>query len=146
MHADASWGCCYAFAVRPGCCLLLAAVSKARILRDARHSFCLPVHVQVVRGNFKSRDGKVTAVYRKKWVIQIERINKEKNNGATVPVGLDPSKVIITKLHLDPGMLFFQPTLCCSDLSVGGLVRTVALRLHTGTVIHEHVLISPVCS
>jgi len=116
--------------------LLLAAVSKARILRDARHSFCLPVHVQVVRGNFKSRDGKVTAVYRKKWVIQIERINKEKNNGATVPVGLDPSKVIITKLHLDPGMLFFPQTL---DVQISASVVSFCccIALYTGTVIHD---------
>jgi len=98
--------------------------------------FCLPVHVQVVRGNFKSRDGKVTAVYRKKWVIQIERINKEKNNGATVPVGLDPSKVIITKLHLDPGMLFFPQTL---DVQISASVVSFCccIALYTGTVIHD---------
>jgi len=58
--------------------------------------------VQVVRGTFKNRDGKVTQVYRKKYVIHIERITREKNNGATVNLGVDPSKVIITKLHLDP--------------------------------------------
>ncbi|CAM8997040.1 unnamed protein product [Rhodiola kirilowii] len=37
--------------------------------------------VQVVRGTFKGRDGKV--------------------NGTTVNVGVDPSKVVITKLRLD---------------------------------------------
>jgi len=58
--------------------------------------------VQVVRGTFKNRDGKVTTVYRKKYVIHVERISREKNNGATVMLGLHPSKVIITKLHLDP--------------------------------------------
>jgi len=58
--------------------------------------------VQVVRGTFKNRDGKVTQVYRKKYVIHIERITREKNNGATVNLGVDPSKVVITKLHLDP--------------------------------------------
>merc|ERR1719453_2299411 len=58
--------------------------------------------VQVVRGTFKNRDGKVTTVFRKKFVIHIERINREKNNGATVDLGIHPSKVVITKLHLDP--------------------------------------------
>eukprot|EP00310_Coccolithus_braarudii_P018565 CAMPEP_0183352372 /NCGR_PEP_ID=MMETSP0164_2-20130417/29401_1 /TAXON_ID=221442 /ORGANISM="Coccolithus pelagicus ssp braarudi, Strain PLY182g" /LENGTH=143 /DNA_ID=CAMNT_0025524787 /DNA_START=26 /DNA_END=457 /DNA_ORIENTATION=+ len=58
--------------------------------------------VQVVRGNYKNRDGKVTQVYRKKYVIHIERISREKNNGATVSLGIHPSKVIITKLHMDP--------------------------------------------
>jgi len=44
--------------------------------------------VQVVRGTFKGREGKVTAVYRRKWVIHIERITREKVNGAsTAPDG-----------------------------------------------------------
>ena len=58
--------------------------------------------VTVVRGKFKSRDGKVTQVYRRKYIIHVERISREKNNGATVNLGLHPSKVVITKLHLDP--------------------------------------------
>jgi len=58
--------------------------------------------VRIVRGTFKGRDGKVTGVYRRKYVIQVERIHREKNNGATVPLGLHPSNVVITKLHLDP--------------------------------------------
>merc|ERR1712227_1030198 len=57
--------------------------------------------VQVVRGTYKQREGKVVQVYRRKWVIHIERITREKVNGATVNVGIDPSKVIITKLKLD---------------------------------------------
>jgi large subunit ribosomal protein L26e len=57
--------------------------------------------VSVVRGTFKGREGKVVTVYRKKWVIHVERITREKVNGATVPVGLDPSKVVITKIKID---------------------------------------------
>ncbi|KAG6548075.1 hypothetical protein Mapa_010509 [Marchantia paleacea] len=57
--------------------------------------------VQVVRGSFKGREGKVVQVYRRKWVIHVERITREKVNGATVNVGIDPSKVVITKLKLD---------------------------------------------
>ncbi|GBG81102.1 hypothetical protein CBR_g31778 [Chara braunii] len=57
--------------------------------------------VSVVRGTFKGRDGKVVQVYRKKWVIHVERITREKVNGATVNVGIHPSKVVITKLKLD---------------------------------------------
>lgn len=38
--------------------------------------------VMVVRGLFKNREGKVTAVYRKKYVIHIDRITREKANGA----------------------------------------------------------------
>lgn len=58
--------------------------------------------VQVTRGHFKSQQvGKVIQVYRKKWVIHIERIQREKANGATVSVGIHPSKVEIVKLKLD---------------------------------------------
>ena len=41
----------------------------------------------------EGRDGNVVGVYRKKWVIHIERITREKVNSATVNVGIDPSKV-----------------------------------------------------
>lgn len=37
--------------------------------------------VKVVRGDFKGREGKVTAVYRKKFVVHIERVTKDKANG-----------------------------------------------------------------
>eukprot|EP00891_Asterochloris_glomerata_P008082 jgi/Astpho2/8082/Aster-03027 len=57
--------------------------------------------VTVVRGTYKGREGKVVAVYRKKWVIHVERITREKVNSATVNVGIHPSKVTITKLKLD---------------------------------------------
>uniref|UniRef100_A0A1J3JNN1 60S ribosomal protein L26-2 n=1 Tax=Noccaea caerulescens TaxID=107243 RepID=A0A1J3JNN1_NOCCA len=57
--------------------------------------------VQVVRGTFKGREGKVMQVYRRKWVIHIERITREKVNGTTVNVGVNASNVVITKLRLD---------------------------------------------
>ncbi|KAK2166413.1 hypothetical protein LSH36_39g02086 [Paralvinella palmiformis] len=58
--------------------------------------------VQVVRGHYKGQQvGKVVQVYRKKFVIHIERIQREKANGATVPVGIHPSKVVIVKLKMD---------------------------------------------
>jgi ribosomal protein L24 len=57
--------------------------------------------VQIVRGKYKGRDGKVTSVYRKKFIIQVERVTKDKANSAPVPVGIHPSNVTITKLKLD---------------------------------------------
>eukprot|EP00890_Picochlorum_soloecismus_P000429 jgi/Picsp_1/1387/NSC_04866-R1_protein len=57
--------------------------------------------VTVVRGSYKGREGKVVQVYRKKWVIHIERLVREKTNGASVAVGIDPSKVVVTKLKMD---------------------------------------------
>merc|ERR1712093_742277 len=57
--------------------------------------------VIVVRGSHRGREGKVIQVYRKKYVIHIERVTREKSNGSTVNVGIRPSNVMITKLKLD---------------------------------------------
>ena len=57
--------------------------------------------IEVVRGSFKGREGKVTDVYRKKYVIHVEKITREKANGQTVKIGVHPSKVVIKKLKLD---------------------------------------------
>lgn len=57
---------------------------------------------KVVRGHYKGQQvGKVVQCYRKKYVIHIERIQREKANGATVYVGIHPSKVVIVKLKMD---------------------------------------------
>nr|ABX75461.1 60S ribosomal protein l26 [Lycosa singoriensis] len=58
--------------------------------------------VQVVRGHYKGQQvGKIVQVYRKKYVVYIERIQREKANGASVHVGIHPSKVVIVKLKMD---------------------------------------------
>ena len=71
--------------------------------------------VLIVRGKYKGREGKVTQVsnilqsllnrtnsqvYRKKWVIYVDRVHIEKSNAATVPVGINPSNVVITSLKV----------------------------------------------
>ncbi|KAF4653627.1 60S ribosomal protein L26 [Perkinsus olseni] len=57
--------------------------------------------VMVVRGHYSDREGKVTACYRKKFVIHIERLTRDKVNGSHANVGVHPSKVVITKLKMD---------------------------------------------
>ena len=52
--------------------------------------------VKVLRGSNKGKEGKVVEVYRKKWVIHIEGLTREKVNGSTAKIGLDASKVEIT--------------------------------------------------
>ena len=57
-------------------------------------------------------------MYRRRYCIHVDRIIKEKTNGAQVPVPIHPSKVQITKLKLDKDAvsrelklnpLFFMP-------------------------------------
>lgn len=57
--------------------------------------------VMVVRGIYKQREGKVVQVFRKKYVVHIERLTRDKVNGHQVPVGIPASNLVITKLKLD---------------------------------------------
>jgi large subunit ribosomal protein L26e len=73
---------------------------------QARHGIrSMPIRkddeVMITRGTYKTREGKVTAVYRKKWVVRVERITREKASGASIPVGIPASSLVITKLKLD---------------------------------------------
>lgn len=49
---------------------------KEKGTREGRELWCLLVQV-----------------YRKKWVVYIDRLQREKANGASVSVGIHPSKV-----------------------------------------------------
>ncbi|KAL8425541.1 hypothetical protein Efla_006776 [Eimeria flavescens] len=80
----------------------------APLCKELRKKFnvrSLPIRkddeVMIVRGRFHDREGKVTQVYRKKFVIHIERITKDKPSGESVPIGIHPSKVVITKPKLN---------------------------------------------
>jgi len=60
--------------------------------------------VKVVRGEFKSRSGKVTQVYRKKFVLFVDGLTRFKGNadgGIPRPVPIHSSNVQITELLMD---------------------------------------------
>lgn len=57
--------------------------------------------VVVVRGSSVGSEGRVVQVYRKKWVVHLERLQREKVNGATVAIPIHPSNVVITKIKMD---------------------------------------------
>ena len=87
--------------------ILSAALSKD--LRAKYGVRSVPIRkddeVLIVRGTHNKLSGKVTTVYRRKYVIHVEKITKDKPNGATVNIGIHPSNVVITKLHLDKDRL-----------------------------------------
>ncbi|XP_028621742.1 60S ribosomal protein L26-like [Grammomys surdaster] len=75
-------------------------------LRQRYNVWSMPIRkdddVQVVPGHYKGQQmGQVVQVYRKKYVIYTERVQRKKANGTTVHVGIHPSKVVITRLKLD---------------------------------------------
>ncbi len=39
--------------------------------------------IKVIRGKLKTREGKVVQVYRKKFIIHVQGLSKEKSNGAS---------------------------------------------------------------
>ena len=57
--------------------------------------------VSVVRGAYKGREGKILKCYRRRYVIHIERVTREKTTGHAASVGIHPSKCVITKLKID---------------------------------------------
>merc|ERR1712071_610878 len=84
--------------------LMTAPLSKE--LRTKYNIRNIPIRkddeVQVVRGHYKGQQvGKVLQCYRKKFMVYIERIQREKANGATFPVGIHPSKVVELKMDKD---------------------------------------------
>lgn len=75
------------------CSLILSQVRSIPVRKDDE--------VLITRGSHKGREGKVISVYRLKYVIHVERVTREKSNGQSVPLGIAPSKVVVTKLKLD---------------------------------------------
>ncbi|ELR02770.1 ribosomal 60S subunit protein L26A [Pseudogymnoascus destructans] len=83
--------------------IMSAPLSKE--LREKYNVRSIPIRkddeVTIVRGSNKGREGKITTVYRLKYIVHVERVVREKSSGQSVPLGIHPSKVVITKLKLD---------------------------------------------
>jgi large subunit ribosomal protein L26e len=85
--------------------LMSAPLSKE--LRGKHNVRSMPLRkgdeVKIVRGslNAKNREGKIVAVYRKKNVIHVERVTRDKVNGQPVQIPIQASNVVITKLSAD---------------------------------------------
>ncbi|XXG97002.1 hypothetical protein Hte_003295 [Hypoxylon texense] len=83
--------------------IMSAPLSKE--LREKYNVRSIPIRkddeVTIVRGTNKGREGKVISVYRLKYQIHIERVTRDKASGQSVPLGIHPSKVVVTKLKLD---------------------------------------------
>merc|ERR1711879_856355 len=75
--------------------IMSAPLSKE--LREKYNVRSIPLRkddeVVIKRGSNKGREGKITACYRLKYVIHVERVTREKTNGQSVPIGITPSKV-----------------------------------------------------
>lgn len=74
-------------------------------LRETHGIKHLPIRledeVQVVRGKFRSRVGRVTAVKLRSMRINVESVSVTKLSGSTAFIPLHPSNVVVTKLKMD---------------------------------------------
>lgn len=78
------------------CCCLTAGCSQVRSIPIRKDD-----EVRVLRGDFKGKEGKVVACYRKKYVIHVERCTRDKANGQTIHMGINASNCEITKIKMD---------------------------------------------
>lgn len=82
------------------------SVRLSKELRAKHHIRAIPVRVgdeiSVRRGKWAKKGvAKVIQVYRKRWVIHVEKFTRDKQNGQTVQIPFQPSNCVIQKLHLD---------------------------------------------
>lgn len=85
-----------------------------------------------MRGKYKGREGKVTQVYRKKWVIHVDRVHRDKSNGATAPIGVHPSNVVITTIKLDKDRWVVLPNCTFMRLITFGILDEQSWTGKTG--------------
>ncbi len=74
-------------------------------LKESHNTNSVPVRtgdtVQIMAGDRKGFEGKVTEVDRRKYRVFVEGVTREKVDGTTLPIPIHPSKVMITQLNLD---------------------------------------------
>ena len=80
----------------------LMSCHLSKTLRAEHKLRALPIkrgdEVKILKGKFKGRGGKVVQVYRRRNVIHVDKIQREKQNGQTVFCPIRPSYCVIEKL------------------------------------------------
>jgi large subunit ribosomal protein L26e len=78
------------------------SATLSKDLRKKHGLRSLPVRkddeVVVLRGTHKGHKGKIIQVFRKKWIIHIDKLTKNKANGAPYQIPINASNVAITKI------------------------------------------------
>ncbi|CAA9997780.1 unnamed protein product [Nesidiocoris tenuis] len=66
-----------------------------------RMPVCRGDEVAITRGHYRAlNSAKITEVYRKRFFVYIEGVQREKANGVIARVGIHPSNLVICKLKL----------------------------------------------
>jgi large subunit ribosomal protein L26e len=74
-------------------------------LREQYKIRSLPIkrgdEVKILKGKAKGKSGKVVQVYRKRNVIYVDKVQRDKQNGQTVFLPIKPSYCVIEKLFIN---------------------------------------------
>jgi large subunit ribosomal protein L26e len=74
-------------------------------LKDQHSVRSIPIRrgdeVKILKGKGKNKTGKVVQVYRKRWCIYVDKVNRDKQNGQTVFLPIKPSYCVIENLQLN---------------------------------------------
>ena len=80
----------------------LMSCHLVKTLRDQYKIRSLPIkrgdEVKILKGKFRGKSGKVVQVYRRRSVIYVDKITREKQNGQSVFFPIKPSYCVIEKL------------------------------------------------
>ena len=83
----------------------LMSCHLSKSLRNEHKIRALPIkrgdEVKVLKGKFKGKSGKVVQVYRRRNIIHVDKMQRDKQNGQTVFVPIRPSYCVIEKLYLN---------------------------------------------
>lgn len=81
---------------------------SCRLAKDLKEKYqvrSLPIRrgdtVKILKGKGKNKSGKVVQVYRKRWCIYVDKVNRDKQNGQTVFLPIKPSYCVIETLHIN---------------------------------------------
>ena len=83
----------------------LMSCHLVKTLRDQYKIRSLPIkrgdEVKILKGKSKGKAGKVVQVYRKRNVIYVDKVNREKQNGQSVFLPIRPCHCVIEKLLIN---------------------------------------------
>ena len=83
----------------------LMSCHLTKTLRDEHKLRALPIkrgdEVKILKGKWKGKKGKVVQVYRRRNVIYVDKVNREKQNGQPVFLPIRPCHCVIEKLLLN---------------------------------------------
>ena len=83
----------------------LMSCHLSKSLREQHKIRCLPIkrgdEVKILKGKSKGKAGKVVQVYRRRNVIYVDKVNREKQNGQAVFLPIRPCHCVIEILLIN---------------------------------------------